>query len=182
MKYKSGTRRKAAEYEKDFDGWNELKKQLSDRKKIPEFKEREVWWCPLGVNLGFEEDGKNKNFERPVLVFRKFNRWLFAGVPLTTKNKNNEFHFRLPCYKNIDSSVILSQARTLSAKRLIRRVRWVEPKVFDEICRKYAELTIKTSVKKTKYPREAGKSRTANADLRLNNSKLNSKSQARGVK
>ena len=25
------------------------------------FREKEVWWIALGVNIGFEQDGKGKN-------------------------------------------------------------------------------------------------------------------------
>jgi mRNA interferase MazF len=177
MKFKYGTRQKDDDSGKDFDAWNSVKKQLHKTDKIPEFKEREIWWCAIGVNLGYEEDGKNKNFERPILVVRKFNRWLFVGLPLTSQNKQNQFHYKLPSYNDIQSSVILSQARTLSAKRLVRRVRFVEPALFADICQKYAELTVKMAVNKTKSPHKTEKSRTANADLYDHFSKSDKKSQ-----
>ena len=31
--------------------------------------------------MGFEEDGKNDNFVRPVLVLKKFNNDMFLGIP-----------------------------------------------------------------------------------------------------
>ena len=40
--------------EKDFDGWNETKKQIHGRHDAPFYHERELWWCTLGVNVGFE--------------------------------------------------------------------------------------------------------------------------------
>jgi mRNA interferase MazF len=177
MKFEHDIRRKVISHNKDFDSWNTLKKRLHHANKIPEFKEREVWWCSVGANLGFEEDGKNKNFERPVLVIRKFNQWLFIGIPLTTQNKKNIFHFELPIYNGIKSAVILSQARALSAQRLIRRVRFVEPDIFADVCQKYAELTVKINVDKTKSLHKTGKSRTANADLYHHCSKSKVKSQ-----
>lgn len=36
-----------------------------------------------------EQDGKNAEFTRPVLVLRKFNHSLFLGIPLTTNRKNH---------------------------------------------------------------------------------------------
>ena len=163
--------------QKEFDAWNSVKKQLHASETVPEFKEREVWWCSIGVNLGYEEEGKNKNFERPVLVIRKFNKWLFVGLPLTSQIKQNIFHFELPTYNGIKSAVILSQARVLSAKRLVRRVRFVEPVIFKDVCQKYAELTVKMIVDKTKSPDKLGKSRTANADLYPDYSKSVAESQ-----
>ena len=49
---------------KDFDKWNELKKKLHVRQERLLFHEREIWWCSLGVNIGFEENGKNEKTNR----------------------------------------------------------------------------------------------------------------------
>lgn len=56
--------------EKNFDKWNGEKKRVNIRDENTLFHEREVWWCSLGVNIGFEQDGKNDIFERPVLIIR----------------------------------------------------------------------------------------------------------------
>ena len=47
--------------EKDFDKWNIIKKQVNTKEVIRDlfFYEREVWWCSLGLNVGYEQDGKN---------------------------------------------------------------------------------------------------------------------------
>ena len=52
-----------------FDIWNEVKKLTHARDDIAEifFYEREVWWCRLGANVGFEQDGKGEHFQRPIL-------------------------------------------------------------------------------------------------------------------
>lgn len=86
------------------------------------FREKEVWWASLGANLGHEEDGKNKKFERPVLILRKFNKHLMLVIPLTSKIKeNNKYYFK--CFLNNQSgSAIISQIRIISSKRLIRRM------------------------------------------------------------
>ena len=42
---------------------------------------KDIWWVSVGVNVGFEEDGKNDNFVRPVLVLKKFNNDMFLGIP-----------------------------------------------------------------------------------------------------
>jgi len=105
----------------DFDGWNILKKKIDQRYKIPTFKQREIWWCSLGVNIGHEENGKNDFFNRPVLVIRKFNNHIFLGVPLSTKIKDNKFYY--PIYlKEKKSSAMLSQIRVLESKRLTHKI------------------------------------------------------------
>ena len=63
---------------KDFDKWNKRKKKIdynNTKNILPKIKE--VWWLSIGLNVGVEEDGKNSNFERPVLVVRVFNRQCF---------------------------------------------------------------------------------------------------------
>jgi hypothetical protein len=35
--------------------------------------EREISWCALGAQVGFEQDGLNENFERPVIVVKNLN-------------------------------------------------------------------------------------------------------------
>ena len=50
--------------------------------------------CTLGKNIGDEEDGKTEDFERPPLIFRKFNKNLLFILPLSSKIKeNNEYLF-----------------------------------------------------------------------------------------
>ncbi|MFH1170496.1 MAG: hypothetical protein V1704_02965 [Candidatus Vogelbacteria bacterium] len=45
---------------KDFDQWNERKKGLHNRDRVPFYHEREIWWCALGVNIGSEQDGSKE--------------------------------------------------------------------------------------------------------------------------
>lgn len=103
--------------EKDFDTWNNIKKETHSKNIAPLFSEREVWWCSLGVNIGSEEDGKGKNYLRPVLVLRKFNKNIFYGLPITSKIKDDLFHISINS-GDIKGSLILSQMRLIDAKRL----------------------------------------------------------------
>ena len=49
------------------------------------FHEREVWFCSVGVNVGMERDARNTKFSRPVVIVKKFNEFMFWGVPLSSK-------------------------------------------------------------------------------------------------
>lgn len=51
-------------YIKDFASWLARKIQIDgmDDKKIPYFGEREIWYCSMGHNIGFEQDGKGADF------------------------------------------------------------------------------------------------------------------------
>ena len=74
---------------KDFDSWNEKKKKLDSSNKKFLFKEGDIWWCSVGVNIGKESCGKGRNFLRPVLVLKKLSNHGFIGIPLTTKLSTN---------------------------------------------------------------------------------------------
>lgn len=107
---------------KSFSEWHskkELIDQVSDRLY---FHEREIWWCSLGVNIGFEQDGKGLKFARPVLVFKKFNKEVFWALPLTTKIKKNKFHSVVDLNDNLPRLAILSQIRLIDAKRLLHKI------------------------------------------------------------
>lgn len=117
---------------KDFKLWLKIKINIESKKNFPFFREREIWWCSLGSNVGIEEDGKNDLFERPVLIFRKFNKEMFWGLPLTSKDKDGIFYHSF-CFHEKKRTVILSQIRTLSSKRLIRRLGKIGEKEFGAI-------------------------------------------------
>ena len=119
--------------EKDFDRWNERKKKLHERNEKTLFHEREIWWCSLGVNIGFEQDGANDHFERPMLVIKKFNQEVLWALPLTRSLKINKYHYQLKQGQEIDSSVILSQIRLISSKRLLRKMRMIPVREFQEV-------------------------------------------------
>ncbi len=104
---------------KNFDSWSEQKKKLHAREREVFFHEREIWWCSLGVNIGFEQDGTNELFERPVLIIKKFNRDVLWVLPLTRTDKKNRYYMSITVGDN-NSVVILSQFRLISAKRLQR--------------------------------------------------------------
>jgi len=115
---------------KDFDTWNRRKKIIHERERVPYFHEREIWWCSLGMNIGFEQDGGEK-FERPMLIIKKFNQEIFWALPLTRSGKRNKYYFFLS--RKESSTVILSQLRLVSAKRLERLMYKLSKKEFKSI-------------------------------------------------
>ena len=109
--------------EKDFDTWNKEKK-LVDRKIVNRnlfFYPREIWWCSAGLNIGVEANGKHKNFERPMLIIKKFNADMIWALPITTREKQDRYHYQLE-HEDLKSWVILSQIKTISTKRLLRKI------------------------------------------------------------
>ena len=125
-------------YIKDFDEWN-LEKQKIHYKKDGKkfwFEEREVWWCSFGVNIGVEIDGKTKNFNRPALIVRVFNKGGLYVLPITTKRKDDKFHFLLKDFSERQkdfNSVVLTQLKFISSKRLLRKIDVVSKNEFSQI-------------------------------------------------
>lgn len=124
---------------RDFRKWHYLKENIDNQYPEKLFREREIWWCSLGANVGFEQDGKHNYFERPILVSRKFNKGMFWGLPLTSKPKQGFYYFSFS-WKGGMATVLLSQLRVLSSKRLIRRVGKINSKTFFDIRNKVIEL------------------------------------------
>jgi mRNA interferase MazF len=120
--------------EKDFDRWNKKKKTLNASDFNRYVHEREVWWCALGVNVGVEADGKHDNFERPVLVLRKFNRDAVLAVPLTSRPKANPYHAVFQ-HAGETFAAVVSQIRLVSTKRLLRRLYRMDSGVFENVQR-----------------------------------------------
>jgi len=40
--------------QKDFRKWHTLKELLHKKEKEIYFRKSEIWWCALGLNIGFE--------------------------------------------------------------------------------------------------------------------------------
>lgn len=123
---------------KDFDSWNELKKKIEAEKNNPDKfpKEGEVWICSLGKNIGYEQNGSDKNFSRPTLIIKKFNNHMFWAISLSTKQKDFDFYFNYIDPSNQKVSAILAQMKLVSIKRFNRKLYDVPNKLFDEIKQK----------------------------------------------
>ncbi|MEZ4614427.1 MAG: type II toxin-antitoxin system PemK/MazF family toxin [Caldilineaceae bacterium] len=109
-------------HHKDFEGWHQLKAEMDAHENVPTFKNREIWWCSIGVNVGHEIDGKSRYYNRPILVIRKFNTRLFWGVPLTTRTKENPYYLPIDFtgseQLHRSQCVMLSHLRLYDSKRL----------------------------------------------------------------
>ncbi len=119
----------------NFDAWNELKKKIDIEESSPDRfpKEGEVWMSALGKNIGFEQNGSEDNFSRPVLVVKKFNNHMFWVVPLSTKQKDFDFYFNYADPNGQKVSAILAQMKLLSVKRVERKLYDISKELFDGI-------------------------------------------------
>ncbi len=123
-----------------FVEWAKFKIRIHTSEKEPVyFREKEIWWASLGINIGHEQDGKNESFERPILVLKKFNRDILWALPMTSKDKTDKYYYQFE-YDGEKRSVILSQLRLISSRRLLRRVRVFPNKDFEEVREKLKRI------------------------------------------
>lgn len=118
--------------EKDFDAWNKKKKHIDCYNKYPFFRVREVWWCVLGINIGVEANGKNYYFERPVLILKRINSQSAFVLPISSNGSDPKSHVAM-MIKGKLSFTKLSQARTVSAQRFLRKIETVSGDLFEQV-------------------------------------------------
>ncbi len=118
---------------KDFDKWNSEKKRLDVAPQTSFCHTREIWWCALGVNVGFEQHSTSDDFSRPIIVIRRFTSDMFWGVPLTTKIRDDvPFRVRINVAGVLNDAMIL-QMRAFDRKRLRRKLGVVSRSDFKKI-------------------------------------------------
>jgi len=127
---------------KNFKDWSTEKESLHCGDSPNIFpKVRQIWFAKIGVNIGFESDGKGE-YTRPILIMAKIGS-LFWCLPLTSKNKKDWFHHKLESVKfkkYKDSIVMLSQARILDKKRLLKWIGTVNKEEFLIIQKKLRKM------------------------------------------
>ena|SRR3989338_10721876 len=131
--------------EKDYKKWHQKKEVINKVEQRPFFHEREIWFCYLGVNVGFEQDGSAKDFLRPILIIRKFNNDIFWGIPLTKSNKKiskrvEKYYYQFSFVPSITSVAILSQIRLIDARRLSRHIGFISEKKLEKLMKKLKAL------------------------------------------
>ena len=121
-----------------FTDWSTIKQVINSKEKGFAYAHpREIWWCSLGKNIGIETDGKHDIFERPVLILSMDNQYGATILPLTSKNKKDIHHVCITYTDNQDkiweSWIKLGQIRTISTKRLRRKVTTLEVGQFEVV-------------------------------------------------
>ena len=104
-----------------FKEWFGLKIKLSFKAGNLVFKQNELWWCSLGLNLGEETYGKGEKFTRPVLIFKKLTSNSFVAFPLTTQEKKGSWYAQIET-QGVKRWAMLNQIRILDKKRLTNRI------------------------------------------------------------
>ena len=106
----------------NFEIWNKKKQNLHFNSTFNAYpKIGEVWVAAVGKNIGFEQNGKGYDFQRPVLIIKKFNNHMMWIVPLTSIPKSLDFYYNYTDHDGNKVAAILAQLKLMSTKRLYRR-------------------------------------------------------------
>ena len=122
-----------------YDAWNNKKKALWVATPKVLFKEADIWWCSVGLNLGNESMGKGEAFSRPVLVLRKLSHESCIVLPLTTKPKIGTWYAQITLH-NEPRWVMLHQIRMMHIKRFQRRLSALNQDDFSHVKQKLDAL------------------------------------------
>ena len=127
-----------------FEKWNQVKQKIENKDVKKYCKRKEIWWCSLGKNIGVEMDGKNENFERPCLIMKVYNLESIFVFPITTKNlKKNIYNLNVKLKNKKEEFkqvfIKLNQGRTISNKRLLRKIDKIDNLNFQNIKKRFFE-------------------------------------------
>jgi len=117
---------------KNFVDWFKIKPKLDAKAERIQFSQREIWMVHLGVNVGFEIDGKNQEKLRPCLIYKKLSHQTALIIPLTSTLKDSSWYSK-SFVKNQEGRYCLNQIRMVDSKRLKYRVERVSEQDFKKV-------------------------------------------------
>jgi len=117
-----------------LEKWHLIKNDLRKSAKEIYFHEREVWWCSVGENIGFEENGKGEEFTRPIVILKRLSLDTCLIIPLTTSSKRkNILSVGVLDGEDEESFAMAEQVRLVDAKRLGLKIGSIDKEKFDKL-------------------------------------------------
>jgi mRNA interferase MazF len=138
-----------------LEEWSAVKTELAAKSSGILFKEGEVWWASIGINLGEEIYGKGEKFRRPVLIFKKLTHNSFLGLPITGQEKVGSWYvpIQLP---GRPRSAMLHQARVFDRKRVSAYIGTIKQDDFENIKNQFRDFYCPQKVVTPSPSEEAG--------------------------
>ena len=119
--------------QKDFAKWGVLKESTNSSAETKLYHVRQVWWCKLGANIGFEQDGTGEEFERPLLILSAMSQHTCYVAPLTTSLKKHKYRIPVGDVDGKQASALISQIRLIDTKRLVNKIGFLDQTIFDSV-------------------------------------------------
>lgn len=108
-------------HKKDFKNWMTLKEKLHNIGKPRYIHEGDIWWYAAGENIRTEINGKSKRFSRPILVVKKFGKYSFWGVPLTSQRHAGDWYVPFVFQNRVEYAALI-QLKNIDVSRLYDRI------------------------------------------------------------
>jgi len=125
---------------KEFDIWNSKKKDIQEKGENKFYHPRDIWWCKLGLNVGYEQDGKDEDFQRPILVIFGFSKNTCIVAPLTTSKENHKYRIPIGLIDGKEARAIISQIRVVDTKRFVEKIDVLDKEIFSTIIKSIKDL------------------------------------------
>ncbi len=125
--------------EKDFDNWNSFKKNLELNENKILFKEWDIWWTSIWVNIWQESCWKWESFKRPVLVIKKLSSQNCIVIPLSTQIKTWTWFAQYKIHWIIYTA-LLYQIKMLNIRRFESREWQIHINDFNKIKKRLKNL------------------------------------------
>ena len=129
----------------NFDNWCEIKKTTQKHQRKFYVERGDIVFIKMGKNIGYEQNGKGEEFLRPVLVFKVFNKNLFLGIALTSKEKMGKDFLKINFFKKetiFSSTAILMQIKTYDTKRIKYKKGSMRKTDFEELLDYFKNVTL----------------------------------------
>lgn len=107
---------------KDFNLWNKNKIKIDSYKRFQHPKEREIWWCRLGINIGTEVYGKGSEFTRPVLIINTDGSENCICIPMSSKIKTSKYSCVVETETGKINTALVFQIRSIDKRRLKKKI------------------------------------------------------------
>ena len=104
--------------ENSYQLWARVQAYLSSKYRRRYYKEGEIFWVSVGMNIGQEQNGKGLNFTRPVLVVKGYNERLFFGLPLSNTKRRGPYYYPITL-DGEERAILLSQGSKYDTARII---------------------------------------------------------------
>lgn len=128
---------------KNYSDWHRVKLDINNKEIRAHATEREVWFCHLGANVGFEQDGKGDRYLRPMLIIKKTSPETYIAIPITKKFRNYPSYVRMPANSSkFDGYLILNQIRFIDGKRLAYHRMTIDKAQFAEIKNRLIDIIL----------------------------------------
>jgi mRNA interferase MazF len=125
---------------KCFKEWLGLKEKLHKSNHKPPFvSEGQIWWANIGENIGYEIDGKNDQFSRPVVVYKVLKKGFYFVIPLTTQQKTGSWFMQFRHGGNINT-VCLHQSRSIDYRRVTNKLGEIDQRDMQRLKIKFKNL------------------------------------------